>query len=185
MLFQYVFLRQMRQYRKPLHRYRMPLDLGGYLLFFNYPRMQPSGFLPPGNHVRICPYINNEWGLTLDCFNIIICLVYGWADLSTSLEMIMGVVCTPHTNILFLTSGTYWNNMGENCTALWNGVVNPNKIKQLLCAEIGFWNTSLNLRMPPHMCSKYYYYCYYNFSINCWINISFYNISCSIFRISN
>ena len=45
-----------------------------FLLFYNYHRMQPDEFLPPGYHVRICPYINNEWGSTLDCFNIIVCL---------------------------------------------------------------------------------------------------------------
>jgi len=74
MLFQYVFLRQMRQYRKPLCRYDLPLEIGVFLLFYNYHRMQPDEFLPPGYHVRICPYINNEWGSTLDCFNIIVCL---------------------------------------------------------------------------------------------------------------
>ena len=40
MLCQYVFLRQMRQYRKPLCRYDLPLDISGFLLFYNYHRMQ-------------------------------------------------------------------------------------------------------------------------------------------------
>ena len=53
MLFQYVFLKQMRQYRNPLCRYDLPLDIGGFLLFYNYHRMQPDEFLPPGYHVRI------------------------------------------------------------------------------------------------------------------------------------
>ena len=38
MLFQYVFLRQMRQYREPLCRYDLPLDIGVFLLFYNYHR---------------------------------------------------------------------------------------------------------------------------------------------------
>ena len=102
-------------YRKPMRRYGMPLDIGGFWYFItknslpasivsapSFAAFRREGFrvlirpvlpiffpttacnLMNFHHLetmydfaRICPYINNEWGSTLDCFNIIVCLCMG------------------------------------------------------------------------------------------------------------